>query len=242
MSPLLITVLLTFGASAAIPVGGYVASFEHIRPRWLEREFRHFVIALGGGILLGAVAVVLVPEGRASLGGSLWVIPAMLSGGLVFFLIERLLGLHRRAAPQLMGMLLDFIPEALALGALVALQSPVAPLLALLIALQNLPEGFNAYRELIPLNGNRPDKTLKFMTALTLVGPAAGLCGFLFLSDHQAVLGAMMLFASGGILYLIFQDIAPQARLKKHWAPPLGAVVGFCIAVLGHLLLGGGHP
>nr|WP_242521574.1 divalent cation transporter [Motiliproteus sp. SC1-56] len=239
---MLTSLLLTFGAGAAIPLGGFIASFERIRPRWLERELRHFIIALGGGILLGAVAVVLVPEGQALLDDSLWVMLALLSGGLVFFAIERLLGLRRRAAPQLMGMLLDFVPEALALGALVALESPTVPLLALLIALQNLPEGFNAYRELIPLSGQNPVKTLRFMARLTLIGPVAGLCGFLFLGALPALLGFVMLFASGGILYLIFQDIAPQARLKKHWAPPLGAVVGFCIALFGHLIQGGSHP
>jgi len=46
-----------------------------------------------------------------------------------------------------------------------------------------------------------------------------------------------MLFATGGILYLIFQDIAPQSRLKHHWGPPLGAVLGFCLALLGDILI-----
>lgn len=51
---------LTVLAGACIPLGGLLASFERIRPNWLEQEFRHFVIALGGGILLGAVAVVFI--------------------------------------------------------------------------------------------------------------------------------------------------------------------------------------
>jgi ZIP family zinc transporter len=46
-----------------------------------------------------------------------------------------------------------------------------------------------------------------------------------------------MLVASGGILYLIFQDIAPQSRLEKHWAPPLGAVIGFCLALFSDMLV-----
>lgn len=43
---------------------------------------------------------------------------------------------------------------------------------------------------------------------------------------------------AGGILYLVFQDIAPQARLEKHWAPSLGAVAGFLLGVLGHMAAG----
>ena len=136
-----------------------------------------------------------------------------------------------------MGIFCYDVPEALALGGLVALKSNVAPLLALLIGLQNLPEGFNAYRELIPLNGNRSGKTLLFMFSLVWLGPIAGLAGLFFLSGHPAVLGAIMLFASGGVLYLIFQDIAPQARLKYHWAPALGAVLGFSMVLFSEMLV-----
>ncbi|MEZ6108446.1 MAG: hypothetical protein R3B96_20695 [Pirellulaceae bacterium] len=50
-------------------------------------------------------------------------------------------------------------------------------------------------------------------------------------------MAAVMLFAAGGILYLVFQDIAPQARLKRHWSPPLGAVAGFLLGVIGQMLL-----
>jgi len=47
-----------------------------------------------------------------------------------------------------------------------------------------------------------------------------------------------MLFCAGGILYLTFQDIAPQAKLERAWAPPLGAVVGFLIGLTGYMLIG----
>ncbi|MEE3169589.1 MAG: divalent cation transporter [Pseudomonadota bacterium] len=225
-------------AGACIPLGGLLASFERIRPGWLDQEFRHFLIALGGGILLGAVAVVLIPEGQASMGDSLWAIPTIILGGFVFFVIERILGLKRRESPQLMGVMLDFIPEATALGGLAVVSPETAALMAVLIALQNLPEGFNAYREIVCLPGYTSRKTLIFMSCLVVTGPLAGLLGYFFLTGRPFALGAIMLFASGGILYLIFQDIAPQSRLDKHWGPPLGAVVGFCLALFSHDLVG----
>lgn len=239
MNEIAAILFLTTTAGACIPLGGFIASFEHVRTRWLEQELRHFLIALGGGILLGAVSVVLVPEGVTSMQGSMLAIPIVFAGGLVFFLIERALGLRRREAPQVMGMLLDYVPEAIALGGLVALDSAAAPLLALLIGLQNLPEGFNAFRELHALKQRTARRTLLIMGSLVLIGPVAGLLGFFLLSEFPAVLGAIMLFASGGILYLIFQDIAPQSRLKRHWAPPLGAVAGFSVALFGDMLVRG---
>jgi zinc transporter, ZIP family len=48
-----------------------------------------------------------------------------------------------------------------------------------------------------------------------------------------------MLFVSGGILYLTFQDIAPQAKLENAWGPPLGAVMGFMVALAASLTVGG---
>lgn len=237
MNQFLDIVVLTGLAGACIPLGGLFATADSFRPHWLQNEFRHFMIALGGGILVGSVSEVLVPEGITSMQGSYWAVAFLLTGGFCFFLIERMLDLRRHQSPQLMGMMLDYIPEALALGGLVALGSPAAGLLAVLIGLQNLPEGFNAYRELVPLNGNKPRKTLLTMVALVPIGPLAGLIGFYYLADFPTFLGAIMLFSSGGILYLIFQDIAPQSHLRKHWAPPLGAVIGFSIAVFSHMFV-----
>jgi ZIP family zinc transporter len=237
MSELLTIVLLTVGAGACIPIGGIIASVEKIRPSWLEREFRHLVIAFGGGILLGAVAVVLVPEGISSMGNSMFSIPIVMVGAIFFFVVERFLGLRRRESPQLMGMVLDYIPEAIALGGLVAVGSSIGPMLALLIGLQNLPEGFNAYRELKALNQGHTKQTLFGMALLVPLGPIAGVFGYVFLSGHEAILGVIMLFSSGGIIYLIFQDIAPQSRLEKHWAPPIGAVFGFCLVLFSKMLI-----
>ena len=129
------------------------------------------------------------------------------------------------------AMMADFLPETLALGGMFAAGAEGAALLALLIALQNLPEGFNAWRELTTGSFNR--KTVQIsIVLLAFLGPIFGTIGWLWLAGQDAVLGAVMLFAAGGILYLTFQDIAPQSRLERHWAPPLGAVLGFGLALL----------
>tara|TARA_R110001583_G_scaffold16518_1_gene67600 strand:- start:1105 stop:1818 length:714 start_codon:yes stop_codon:yes gene_type:complete len=228
-------VVLTASAGAGIPLGGYIASRTRIKQQWLAREFRHAIIALGAGILLGAVAMVLVPEALQHLHFAPWSTLLLLGGGLLFYGLERFLDIHRHSAPQFTGMLLDFLPESLALGGLAAAGADATVLLALLIGLQNLPEGFNAYQELreakYPSN-----KVLMLMLALVPLGPAVGLVGYYFLGDLPQALGAILLVASGGILYLIFQDIAPQVQLRKRRAPPLAAVIGFALAMLGSML------
>jgi hypothetical protein len=140
-------ILLTLMAGAAIPLGGLLARIERLRPKWLEQELRHSVIAL-----------------------------------------------------------------------------------------QNLPEGFNAYREQVA-GGHAPHRVMALFVALVPLGPIAGLLGLTILAPHTAIVGAIMLFAAGGILYLTFEDIAPQAHLERRWVPALGAVAGFVIGMIGQMLL-----
>lgn len=223
-------------AGATIPLGASLARIEHIRPAWLRNEFRHSVIAFGGGVLIAAIALVLVPEGTKRLS----VIPILLafgSGGLAFFLIDRAMAKRGGSVAQLMAMVLDFVPESLALGAVLAADEATGLLLASLIALQNLPEGFNSYRE-IKSNSQMSGRTILLgFCALTLLGPLSAWIGVTFMQSAQQTLGFIMLFASGGILYLTFEDIAPQAKLEYHWGPPLGAVAGFMLGLLGHALV-----
>ncbi len=235
MDPFVEMLLWTTLAGACIPVGAGFARIEHIRPQWLEDEFRHFVIAFGGGVLLGAVALVLVPEGSERLPQPLAVVTLILVGGVAFMVLDRVQGKRKRATPQSVAMAADFLPESLALGGMFAATAEAATLLALLIGVQNLPEGFNAWRELACGQFNR-SAAQRFMLLLALLGPVCGLIGWFWLAGNDAVLGAIMLFAGGGILYLTFQDIAPQSRLERHWGPPLGAVLGFALAVLAKMI------
>ncbi|MEQ8354259.1 MAG: hypothetical protein RH942_01870 [Kiloniellaceae bacterium] len=236
MDDLLLAVIYATLAGASMPLGAFIAGFERIQPAWLENELRHSIIAFGGGALFAAIALVLVPEGMAAvpLGAAL---ASFGGGGLFFFLVDRLIERRGGAGAQLMAMLLDFVPESLALGATLATQRSVGLLLAGLIALQNLPEGFNAFRELRAAGRLRRPAILASFCALVLLGPLAAAIGHLWLRDLHALLGAIMLFAAGGIFYLIFEDIAPQAKLERHWAPPLGAVAGFMLGMLGQALV-----
>lgn len=235
MNDLQTLLLFTTLAGMTIPLGGLLASIESIHPRWLEAEFRHFVAAIGGGALLAAVALVLVPEGAARV-SVVHAIIAMLVGGGLMMLLERWLAAHGGSAAQFLAMMLDFLPETIALGALYVEEPAVAPLLALLIAAQNFPEGFNALRELCD-SGMRKSQILLLFILLVPLGPLMGITGRYVFTGASVPLGFIMLASSGGILYLIFQDIAPQVPLKRHWAPPLGAVMGFLIGLSGHMLL-----
>jgi len=161
---------------------------------------------------------------------------AFLIGGIAFWQLDAHLKRAGSTAAQLISMLLDFIPEAILLGASAATGSNVVYLLAGMIALQNMPEGFASYHEMHQSEGSNRWLWLVFL-AIPLVGPLAAWIGFAWLSTSTSIVGVVMLFCSGGILYLIFDDIAPRAHLKHHDFPAIGAVAGFLLGLVGAMLI-----
>lgn len=233
---LLSIIALTLLAGLAMPAGALLANIRSESDSWLDNELKHGVIAFGGGALLAAVALILVPQGieHQSIGSATLLFCA---GGFSFMLIDILLYRFNTTASQLIAMLSDFIPEALALGAAIAFNSNSAFLLALLMALQNLPEGFNAFYELKQSTKLTSHQLITIFTVLSLSGPIAGVSGFYLLANQPQIVSGIMLFAAGGILYSVFQDIAPQAKLKQHWLPAFGAIIGFMLGIVGHMMI-----
>jgi ZIP family zinc transporter len=235
MFPFYDALLLAFLAGIAMPIGGALAAVERIHPYWLENEFRHAVIAFGGGALFAAIALVLIPEGIKNL--SLFSVSASFcSGAISFLIIDYLIATRGGTLAQVIAMLLDFIPEAMALGAIITKNISEALLVAFLIGIQNLPEGFNAYREIKANRYCSGCNTLLIFTGFALFGPLSAFVGLKYLTHNEMLLNKIMVFCAGGILYLLFQDIAPQAKLQKRWAPALGAVAGFLLGVIGHMI------
>lgn len=234
--PFWLAIGLATAAGMSIPAGAALAAHKFgILPGWAESEARHSVIAFGAGALLAAVALVLVPEGSERLqpGGTLlW----FLVGAVVFAMADRALSRRGGRAAQFMAMMMDYLPEAMALGALVVGDFGTAILVAGLIALQNLPEGFNAMRELSGAELTQPGKLILLFALMVPLGPIMALLG-LSLDPESPIIGAVMMLASGGILYLMFQDIAPQVPLETSWLPPFGAVLGFLLGLAGHLMV-----
>lgn len=229
-------VLFSWLAGLAMFVGAVSARLERFGEGELKAEIVHGLVAFGGGILVAAVAFVLAPAGLKSL--DLCTASVLFcAGAFAFMLFDKSISRRGGSKAQFMAMLMDFLPEAIALGAVFAHHHGLGVLLALFIGAQNLPEGFNAYRELRS-EGARPARILLTLLFLSVLGPVAALAGYVFLQPHPQVVGGLMLFAAGGILYLVFQDIAPQSRMRRHWTPALGATFGFLVGMIGEKMLG----
>ncbi|GGH38749.1 zinc transporter, ZIP family [Cribrihabitans marinus] len=226
--------ILALLAGLAIPLGGVLARCELAVERHVPADLVLGIAAFGGGALLSAVALVLIPEGVEALHPASAVI-LFATGGLLFFAIDRALERAGGGGALLLAMLLDFVPEAMALGALLISDPATAILLAGMIFLQNVPEGFAAFREVFVAGRHNVRHILLLFLGLAAIGPVCAGIGFLFLVDQPVPLGAIMVFSAGGILYLLFQDVAPAAHRHGHWLPALGSVGGFALGLAGHL-------
>jgi ZIP family zinc transporter len=236
MSQLAAIVMTSWLAGLAALVGGVIARIEGTAETETKREIIHGVIAFGGGILLAAVAFALAPKGIAVL-SPVSLTATFCAGGLLFCALDAYLSRRGGTKAQFMAMLMDFLPEALSLGAVFGRDYRLGMLLAAFIGTQNLPEGFNSFREIVA-SGTRPRAALAALLAASLLGPLAACVGYSVLQDQAKLTAGIMIFASGGILYLVFQDIAPQSKMRRHWMPSLGAVLGFVAGMLGKRLIG----
>lgn len=235
MSQLTIIIIASWLAGLAAFGGGVIAWATDGANTDEKREVTHGVIAFGGGILIAAVAFALLPKAMVAL-SPVGLGATFCAGGLLFCVLDAQLSRSGDTKAQFLAMLMDFLPEALALGAVFGQDHRLGVLLAAFIGAQNLPEGFNAFREMTTV-GIRSRVALMTLLAVSLLGPVAACTGYFFLQDQAKVTASIMTFAGGGIMYLIFQDIAPQSKVRKHWIPALGAVLGFAVGMIGKQLV-----
>ena len=236
MSELGIIITASWLAGFAAFVGGAIARFEGSAETEVKREIIHGVIAFGGGLLVAAVAFALAPFPISVLNPATLAL-TFISGGVAFCVIDARLSRRGGTVAQFMAMLMDFVPEALSLGAVFGTNHHLGILLAAFIGAQNLPEGFNAYREIVGSRA-KPRGALIALLAISILGPISAGIGYFFLQNQTKLTAGIMSFAAGGILYLVFQDIAPQSGMRRHWTPPLGAVLGFVVGMVGKELIG----
>ncbi|RKY41831.1 MAG: divalent cation transporter [Candidatus Makaraimicrobium thalassicum] len=237
MNKIIEIIIYSLFAGITIFLGGLSARvFEKYCKKIIESYILHWSVAFGGGILIAAVALVLTPKSIEIFTIQQFT-SIFLAGAFTFFFLDKFIEKKGGVLAQTMAMLMDFIPEAVALGAVFAHNHRLGILLAFFIGFQNLPESFNAYFDL-RTKDHPPKDILLIFFVLSFLGVFSALTGRYLLTDQTGVTAGIMLFSGGGILYLIFQDIAPLSKMKNHWEPALGAILGFLVGMIGTKLLG----
>ena len=185
--------------------------------------------AFGAGILFSAAVFEMVIEAEKNVGIIVTLI-AFLVGAIIFTIADIIAEKKGGGAGILLGIGLDVIPESLAIGAAVA--SGPALALALLIGIQNVPEGIASYKEMMTGKtafSNNPKKALAAVGMVSIIPVFLGLVGLFSLTGMKETIAITLALSAGGIFYMLHYDMIPKAHKDRKWLPTFGAVLGFII-------------
>jgi zinc transporter, ZIP family len=205
--------------------GGLIARYINFS----ERQVLFFT-AFGAGILLSAAIFGMVIEAEQTL-GIIMTLGAFVAGSIIFTVADVLAEYKGGGAGILLGIGLDSIPESLAIGASVA--GGAGFVIALLIGIQNVPEGIASFREMTSSKtsafGGSKRKALIAIGFVSVIPIILGLIGLFFVQGMQVVIALTLAISAGGIFYMLFYDMIPKAHKERKWLPTFGAVLGFII-------------
>jgi ZIP family zinc transporter len=236
----------------SLVAGAVAATLVTLRP-WAAET----LTAFGGGILFAAVALELVPEADAGAGVALTA-AGLFAGTTVFVAVDAFLDRDRdtmmmrraghaasagrsmempagdaaRGESLAAGLVVDGVPESLALGLTVA-EGEIGVALLAGIVLGNMVEAYGATQPLRAA-GWTARRALTLLAAIGLALALATTAGGTILADASSdVIGTAQAFAGGAILAVVTITIVPHAfdELKRRVA--FAMVVGF---VAGYLL------
>ena len=195
--------------------------------------------AFGAGILIAAAVFEMVIEAEKNIGIILTLI-AFLAGAALFTIADVIAERKGGGAGILLGIGLDIIPESLAIGAAIA--SGPALALALLIGIQNIPEGIASYKEMMTGKtafSNNPKKALAAVGVVSVIPVFLGLAGLFYLTGMKDTIAIIFALSAGGIFYMLYYDMIPKAHKERKWLPTFGAVLGFIIGFAIVRIVGG---
>ncbi len=139
----------------------------------------------------------------------------------------------RSVTMLVIGIALHNIPEGLAIGVGFAITAELGIAIALVIAIQDLPENVAT---IIPLYGITKKKAKSFIILITTVlfEVAGFILGYLALKGTSlSWLGASLALAAGFMVYISVEELIPSAQVKKY---PKMAAAAMILGVMCVLL------
>ncbi|MFA6842926.1 MAG: ZIP family metal transporter [Bacilli bacterium] len=154
---------------------------------------------------------------------------------------------HSKKSMLFMAVTLHNIPEGMAVGVMYAglvsgntsITAASALVLSLGIAIQNFPEGAIISIPLKTDKGMSKGKAFLFGTFSGVVEPIAGLLSILLIKWASALLPYFLSFAAGAMIYVVVEELIPEAQSDKHSnLCTIGVAVGFLLMMILDVTLG----
>lgn len=231
----------------------------------ISPKFNTLFLGFAAGIMIAAsVWSLIIPsiDGAESYGKLAWLPAAIgiVAGGIFLTLLDKVVphmhiatneveGMHSNAAmstKMFLAVTIHNIPEGLAAGVVFGAAAATgskeayfsALVLAIGMAVQNFPEGAAVALPLRAATGSRV-KAFLYGAGSGIVEPIFAIFGY-FLTSYVEVLQPWLLaFAAGAMLFVVAEDLIPEAKLAEH--PHLGTwgvVSGFVLMMILDVALG----
>jgi len=205
-------------------------------------------LAFAGSMMLGISFLQLIPEGL-KISSPLLITSSFIFGIMIMRFVDRILphinpelmkkekpSIKRSVTMLVIGIALHNIPEGLAIGVGFALSPVLGIVVALGIAMQDVPENIAT---IVPLYGLTKKRLKSFIILVTTV--LFELFGFVFgyYILHGTVpnlLGASLALAAGFMTYISIEELIPSAQIKKDPYLMIISMIFGVLAVLGTML------
>jgi zinc transporter ZupT len=205
--------------------------------------------AVASGVMLGASASLLLEGNSRSLGRT---VTGALAGVVLIYLASRLVGdrealrlgslrgADARKALMIVGvMTVHSAAEGIGVGAAFGDTEAFGVLIALAIAIQNIPEGLAISLVLVP-RGTSVRAAAGWSIFSSLPQPLLAVPAFLFVDRFTAVLPVALGFAAGAMVWMVTRDLLPDAFAQgPRRAVVVVTVVSFALMLALQLRLGG---
>lgn len=241
------SIIYSFFAGSSTAIGAIIL-FLFGKP---GKKAMALLLGFAAGIMLAVSVFELMPE-ALQIGGSFWVVALgfILGCGLMYMLDVVLPHAHMSEPDNLVvenevfspgeskvlrmgylifaGIALHNIPEGLAIGAGLEASPELGFAIALVIALHNVPEGMAVAG---PLKAGGLSNLKVFLFTLgaglmTVVGTALGLLVF---GISPVLIGGSLAFAAGAMVYIVNDELIPQANDFHNHLANAGSIAGMLI-------------
>jgi len=234
-----------YSALAGVMGTGSGGLLAYYWPRPGRRNFS-MILGFAAGIMLVIVFMELIPEALKQVNSFLLILGLLLGIGM-FLLLDVMLPHYHPATGEdgrqyrylnkgyliASGIALHNLPEGLAIGAGFAASPSLGFGLVVIIALHNIPEGLSLAMPFNAAGCRGKGLWISIVTGLTM--GLGGFIGGLLGNVSPILLGISLAFAAGAMLYIVCDELIPDAyETSPDHSPIIGIVIG---VVLGLILV-----